>query len=54
MTTLFAEGDRVRSRFGLDYTIVKVLPNAHYVCKRAEDGAEKLIHESNLRKEESA
>ena len=50
----FKPGQVVRSRFGLDYTIIKALPNAHYVCKRAEDGAEKIIHESNLRKEESA
>ncbi len=54
MTTLFKPGETVRSRFGPTYTIIKVLPNAHYVCKRVEDGAEKIIPEINLRREDSA
>lgn len=47
---MFKGGERVRSRFGLNYTILLVLPNHYYECRREVDGAIKTLHESDLRK----
>lgn len=45
---MFKVGEKVRSRFGMEYEIVAITDDNKYECKRASDGAIIKLSEDKL------
>jgi hypothetical protein len=50
---VFRVGDKVRSRFGVDYEIVAITEDKKYECKRISDGTIIKLSEDKLIKPEN-
>ena len=49
---MFAVGDKVRSRFGIEYEVVEITADKKYKCKRLADGAIIKLSEDKILKAE--
>lgn len=41
---MYKEGDKIRTQFGLDYEIIRVLEKDRYECRNTRTGRRKIIH----------